>query len=77
MVDEVRNAPNLDFAALQSLSIPQLSKIYRLSKQPTPGHFLINLSGQYDMAILIIIVHIFVGVLDLVGIVGHSNSYQI
>ena len=44
-----------------------------LGENAVSGHFTVDVFGEDDMSILVVIVHVFVRVFNLVGIVWHSN----
>jgi hypothetical protein len=50
---------------------------YGFGEKSIAGNLLVDLLGEEDMAILIVIVHVLVGVLDLIGVVGHSNFNEV
>jgi hypothetical protein len=50
---------------------------YIFGEEPAAGEFLVGIFGEDDMAILVVVVHVLVGVLDLVGVVHHSNFNEI
>lgn len=72
-VCEVRSVPILSIVGLPCLSIPELNVTYTFEEQSVSRHLLVDVLGQKHMPILIVVIHVFVRVLDLVGVVWHLN----
>ena len=72
MAYEVHSASILLTVEHPSISIPAIvKKMYILSEESSSWRFFIDISWQDDMSVLIMVIHIFIGVFYLVGIVWH------
>lgn len=67
----VSNEPSLSTAVRPWLAIPELFETYRLGQEASSCHFLVDFLGEDDMAVLIDVVHVFIGILDFLGVVRH------
>lgn len=73
----VRSEPSPWTAGRRAAATPGWCDGYIFSEEPAAGEFLVGVLGEDDMAILVVVVHVLVGVLDLVGVVHHSNFNEI
>ena len=49
--------------------------MYRFGEESSPGSLFVDISGEDDMSILVVVVHVLVGVLDFVRVVRHILNY--
>ena len=48
---------------------------YAFGEEPAPGSLLVDISGEDDMAILVVVIHVLIGGLDFVRVVRHILNY--